>query len=120
MPVPSDDKLIELLIGVRDEHVRRLHAVHRQVGVLVLTVSVAVFIGAILGIDALADVDVTLEAAGRLLAIGKWAFAASAALIALATIQHTRDRRVAASQLGSAVARLVAGEDRNVTSIDLR
>ncbi len=120
MPVPSDDKLIDLLIGVRDEHVRRLHAVHLQVGVLVLTVSVAVFIGAILGIDALADVDVTLEAAGRLLAIGKWAFAGSAALIALAAIQHTRDRRVAASHLGSAVARLIAGEERELVLADLR
>jgi len=119
MPVPSDDKLIELLLAARDEHVRRLHAVNRQVALLVLVVSVALFIGAVIGIDALAEVDPTLDATARLLAIGKWAFIASAALIALALIHHTGDRGAAASHIEATVARLIAGEERALVLADL-
>jgi hypothetical protein len=119
MPVPSDDKLIELLLAARDEHMRRLHAINRQVALLVLTLSVTLFIGAILGIDALAAVDVTLEAAARLLSIGTWAFAGSAALISLALIHHTGDRSAAATHIESAVARLISGDERELVLADL-
>jgi len=118
MSEPSDEKLIELLLAQRDGHVRRLHAFNRNLGMLVLAVSLAVFLGAILGIDALADVDLESTAA-QLIRLAKWAFGASAALLALAAIHQTGDRGTAAGQLEGAVTRLMAGEPRDVVLADL-
>jgi len=118
MPEPSDEKLIELLLAQRDEHVRRLHAVNRQLALVALVVAVALFIGAILGIDALAEVDLESSAA-RLIGLAKWAFGASAALIALAAIHHSGDRTAAAAHVEAAVSRLISGEAHDAVLADL-
>ena len=118
MAMPSDDKLIELLIAARDEHVRRLHAFNGRVAALAVVVSVTLFLGAILGIDALAAVDPASDS-GWLLTTGAWAFAASAVLIALALVHHAGERSAAASHFEDAVARLTSGDERGAVLADL-
>ena len=118
MPVPSDDKLIELLLDTRDEHVRRLHSISGHVALIALTVAVTLFAGAVIGIDALVDVDLAGEP-GLLLGIGGCAFAASFLLLSLALVHHTRDRSAAASHIEDAVARLMSGGEREGVLADL-
>jgi hypothetical protein len=118
MAVLGDDELIGILIAARDEHVRRLHSISGHVAGLVVAVSVTLFVGAIHGIDALSDLDLTSDA-GWLLLTGACAFAASTLFISLALIHHTRARSAAASHIEGAVARLISGEERELVLADL-
>jgi hypothetical protein len=117
MPV-SDDKLIELLLAERNEHMHRLHAIHAHAAALAVVLAVALLLGAIIGIDALANVELSGDP-GRLLGFAAYGFAGGVVLISLALRHHTTDRSAAASHLESAVARLVAGEPRELVLADL-
>lgn len=112
-PTVSDEKLVDVLLAQRDEHVQRIFSLNGQIAVLILTLSVTILVGAVSGTAMLARIEAPPGSTPhRLLLAGAGAFAAAVLVIVAALIQHGADRRAAADSAAEAAARLIAGESR--------
>jgi hypothetical protein len=112
----SDDKLIELLIDQRNEHINRLFSLNGQVTVLILTLSVSIVFGAVSGVDKLDAIE--RFHTGLLYTAGGFFFV-SVFLIALALVHHGQYRSLAANSLEQAIHKLLEGQERSETLASL-
>ena len=104
------DKLVDLLVAQRDEHVNRVYSLNGQVSILILTLSATIFFGAVSGVDKLSRVQIAPYSLQFWFLYGGVAcLFLSIILISLALIQHGRDRGIAARHLESTIAELITG-----------
>jgi hypothetical protein len=112
-PTLSDEKLVDVLLAQRDEHVQRIFSLNGQIAILILTLSVTILLGAVSGTAMLSRIEAPPGSRQYQLLLGGAAgFAAAAVVIVAALMQHLADRRTAADRAAQAAAQLIAGESR--------